>query len=62
MRAIILDPLGMYVQSNFESIKAVLSKIGEHFKLESEADMCRWEDDGGAPYPDTKIAPAHHRG
>lgn len=58
MNHIIVDPISATLckvpPPSFETLKAVLSRIGEHFKLESEAEMCRWEDDGGAPYPSTK--------
>lgn len=55
MNVLIIDPLSTYIpQPDFSTAKALIETLCECFRLEDEAQMCRWEDDGGAPYPSTK--------
>jgi hypothetical protein len=56
MTLIIIDPLSTILpRPDFETAKALIETLCECFRLEDEAQMCRWEDDGGVPYDVTTI-------
>lgn len=52
---IIIDPLSAILpRPDFETARSLIAILCEIWRLEDEVQMCRWEDDGGAPYPNTK--------